>query len=74
VIDKPQICAALMKNLRLKPDIHKHQAIVKASSVNKQEWIDLVKKQKSAKNITSGNSSNLFSGIGPTIGLTYIIN
>jgi len=41
---------------------------------NEKFGLELIIPYLSAKNITSGNSSNLFSGIGPTIGLTYIIN
>jgi hypothetical protein len=38
-----------MKNLRLKPDIHKQQAIVKVTFAYDRELIDLIKKQKGAR-------------------------
>jgi hypothetical protein len=38
-----------MRNLRLNPDIHKQQAIIKATSACDQERIDLTKKQKGAE-------------------------
>ena len=38
-----------MKNLRLKPDIHKQQAIVKVTFAYDLELIDLIKKQKGAR-------------------------
>jgi hypothetical protein len=38
-----------MKNLRLKPDIQKQQAIVKVTFAYDRELIDLIKKQKGAR-------------------------
>jgi hypothetical protein len=37
-----------MKNLRLLPDIHRQQKIIKAAFAYDRELIDLVKKQKGA--------------------------
>ncbi|MGB3606318.1 hypothetical protein, partial [Psychroserpens sp.] len=36
--------------------------------------IELIIPYLSTKNITSKNSNNLYSGIGPTLGFTYILN
>jgi hypothetical protein len=36
--------------------------------------LELIIPYLSTKNITSENSNNLYSGIGPTIGFTYILN
>lgn len=41
---------------------------------NEKFGIELIIPYLSTKNITSDNSNNLYSGIGPTIGFTYIIN
>jgi hypothetical protein len=41
---------------------------------NEKFGIELIIPYLSTKNITSDNSNNLYSGIGPTIGFTYILN
>jgi len=41
---------------------------------NEKFGVELIIPYLSTKNITSDNSNNLYSGIGPTIGFTYIIN
>jgi outer membrane protein W len=41
---------------------------------NEKFGLELIIPYLSAKNITSENSNNLYSGIGPTIGLTYVLN
>ena len=41
---------------------------------NEKFGLELIIPYLSTKNITSDNSNNLYSGIGPTIGFTYIIN
>ncbi len=41
---------------------------------NQKFGIELIIPYLSTKNITSDNSNNLYSGIGPTIGFTYMIN
>ncbi len=41
---------------------------------NEKFGIELIIPYLSTKNITSENSNNLYSGIGPTIGFTYMIN
>jgi hypothetical protein len=41
---------------------------------NEKFGIEFIVPYLSTKNITSDNSNNLYSGIGPTIGFTYIIN
>lgn len=41
---------------------------------NEKFGIELIIPYLSTKNITSDNSNNLYSGIGPTIGFTYITN
>jgi hypothetical protein len=41
---------------------------------NEKFGIELIIPYLSTKNITSDNSNNLYSGIGPTVGFTYIIN
>jgi hypothetical protein len=41
---------------------------------NEKFGIELIIPYLSTKNITSDNSNNLYSGIGPTIGFTYVIN
>lgn len=41
---------------------------------NDKFGIELIIPYLSTKNITSENSNNLYSGIGPTIGFTYILN
>jgi hypothetical protein len=41
---------------------------------NEKFGIELIIPYLSTKNITSDNSNNLYSGIGPTIGFTFIIN
>ena len=41
---------------------------------NEKFGLELIIPYLSTKNITSENSNNLYSGIGPTIGLTYILN
>jgi hypothetical protein len=40
---------------------------------NEKFGIELIIPYLSTKNITSDNSNNLYSGIGPTIGFTYVI-
>lgn len=41
---------------------------------NEKFGLELIIPYLSTKNITSDNSNNLYSGVGPTIGFTYIIN
>jgi hypothetical protein len=41
---------------------------------NEKFGVELIIPYLSTKNITSDNSNSLYSGIGPTIGFTYIIN
>jgi hypothetical protein len=41
---------------------------------NEKFGIELIIPYLSTKNITSDNSNNLYSGIGPTIGFTYVTN
>ena len=41
---------------------------------NEKFGVELIIPYLSTKNITSDNSNNLYSGIGPTIGFTYVIN
>jgi len=41
---------------------------------NEKFGLELIIPYLSTKNITSNNSNNLYSGIGPTIGFTYILN
>lgn len=41
---------------------------------NEKFGLELIIPYLSTKNITSDNSNNLYSGIGPTIGFTYLIN
>jgi len=41
---------------------------------NDKFGLELIIPYLSTKNITSDNSNNLYSGIGPTIGFTYILN
>lgn len=41
---------------------------------NNKFGLELIIPYLSTKNITSNNSNNLYSGIGPTIGLTYLLN
>ena len=41
---------------------------------NENFGIELIIPYLSTKNITSDNSNNLYSGIGPTIGFTYVTN
>ena len=41
---------------------------------NEKFGLELIIPYLSTKNITSENSNNLYSGIGPTIGFTYILN
>jgi hypothetical protein len=41
---------------------------------NEKFGIELIIPYLSTKKITSDNSNNLYSGIGPTIGFTYILN
>jgi hypothetical protein len=41
---------------------------------NEKFGLELIIPYLSTKNITSENSINLYSGIGPTIGFTYILN
>ncbi len=41
---------------------------------NEKFGLELIIPYLSTKNITSENSNNLYSGIGPTLGFTYILN
>lgn len=41
---------------------------------NNNFGIEVIIPYISTKNITSGNSNNLYSGIGPTVGITYRLN
>jgi outer membrane protein W len=41
---------------------------------NEKFGIELIIPYLSTRNITSENSNNLYSGIGPTVGFTYVLN
>lgn len=41
---------------------------------NEKFGLEVILPYLSTKNITSKNSNNLYSGIGPTVGFTYLIN
>jgi hypothetical protein len=54
-----------MKNLRLKPDIHKQQAIFKATSAYDHERFDLIKKQKGAEIYAHVIEKSLVNSMNP---------
>jgi hypothetical protein len=54
-----------VRNLRRYPDIHKQQAIIKASSAYDQERIDLIQKQKGAEIYAQVIEKSLANSINP---------